>query len=181
MKVSSILFCLAVSVTACTTQTNTEGDADGDNTEEEILDNNAFRSSFSTSPYYRQWNADNDKVVDRGEFAQGFFRTIDKDGDNALSKEEWQTAQEAYFGSESMADYQTLDVWDQNGDQQVQAEEFGQVLDQTDYYSEWDEDGSDQLEEAEIADGVFTMWDTDGNGVIEAEEYTEWYNKRESQ
>ena len=165
---------------ACSVQSNKEGDVDNDFTDEEILDNNDFNSSFTTSPYYKRWNANGDQVVDRTEFAQGFFATIDKDDDGTLSNQEWQNAQEAYFGSDDMADYQSLDRWDQNNDGQVQSSEFAQVLEQTDYFAEWDEDGSDQLEEGEVAEGVFAMWDTDGNGVIEAEEYTDWFEKRQS-
>ena len=180
MKSVSIVFFLALTASACSVQSNKEGDIDNDFTDEEILDNNDFNSSFTTSPYYKRWNANGDQVVDRTEFAQGFFATIDKDDDDILNNQEWQNAQEAYFGSDDMADYQTLDVWDQDGDELVQPEEFAQVLEQTDYFAEWDEDGSDQLEEGEVAEGVFAMWDTDGNGVIEAEEYTDWFEKRQS-
>ncbi len=166
---------------ACSVQSNKEGDVDDDFTDEEILDNNDFNSSFTTSPYYNQWNANGDQVVDRSEFAQGFFATIDKDDDGALNNQEWQNAREAYFSSDDLADYQTLEVWDQNGNGRVQPDEFAQVLDQSDYLAEWDDDGSGQLEESEVAKGVFAMWDTDGNGVIEAEEYTDWFEKRKSE
>ena len=135
---------------------------------------------LTTSPYYKRWNANSDQVEDRTEFAQGFFATIDKDDDGTLGNQEWQNAQEAYFESDDMADYQSLDRWDQNNDGQVQSEEFAQLLDQSDYFAEWDEDGSEQLEEGEVAEGVFAMWDTDGNGVIEVEEYTDWFEKRQS-
>ncbi|MGB3780816.1 MAG: hypothetical protein WA960_20805 [Tunicatimonas sp.] len=59
--------------------------------------------------------------------------------------------------------------------------EFAQVLDQTDYLAEWDDDDSGELEESEVAEGVFAMWDTDGNGVIESEEYTDWFEKRKAE
>ena len=148
---------------------------------DEFIDNDEFRNAFSSSPYYAQWNTDDDQTVDRSEFAQGFFRTIDEDGDGTLNAEEWQAAQDAYFGAPSMEDYQTLDTWDQDGDQSVQATEFAQVLEQADYLAEWDENGDEQLDEEEIANGVFTMWDTDANGVIEAEEFKEWDDKRVAQ
>lgn len=174
------LFFLTFVLVACSVETNKEGDVNNDFTDEEILDNNNFKSSFTTSPYYKRWNANGDQVVDRNEFAQGFFSTIDKDDDGILGASEWQTAQEAYFSSDDLADYQSIEAWDQDGDNQVQSGEFARVLEETDYFAEWDEDGSDQLEESEVAEGVFAMWDTDGNGVIEAEEYTDWFNKRQS-
>lgn len=181
MKSVSFVFFLALAASACSVQSDKEGDVDNDFTDEEILDNNDFKSSFTTSPYYKQWNANGDQVVDRTEFSRGFFQTVDKDGDGTLNNQEWQTAQEAYFASDEMADYQSFDTWDQNGDGQVASDEFAQVLDQTDYLAEWDQDGSGELEESEVAEGVFAMWDTDGNGVIESEEYTDWFEKRKAE
>lgn len=179
---SATLFCFTM---ACTTQPDgkTEDSDYGawDTDADEFIDNNEFRNAFSTSPYYKQWNTNSDQVVDRGEFAQGFFQTIDEDGNGVLSASEWQNGRDAYFGDSGMDDYQTLDTWDQDGDEQVQPEEFAQVLEQADYLAEWDEDGDEQLAEDEIADGVFTMWDTDANGVIEAEEYKTWDDKRVAQ
>ena len=171
-------------VGACTTQPEGKtADSDygaWDTDADEFIDNDEFRNSFSTSPYYEQWNKDDDRSVDRNEFAQGFFQTIDTDNNGILSQAEWQAGQEAYFSGDDMQEYQALTTWDQDGDQQVTPEEFKKVLGQTDYYDEWDEDGDEKLAEAEIADGVFAMWDTDGNGVIEAQEYEDWFDKRQA-
>ena len=180
-----LLVFLIVNTTACTN--NPEGKTEDsdygvwDTDADEFIDNDEFRNAFSSSPYYAQWNTDGDQVVGREEFAQGFFQIIDKNGNGTLDAEEWRAAREAYFSAPSMDEYQTLDTWDQDGDQQVQNTEFARVLEQTDYLAEWDENGDEQLAEEEIANGVFTMWDTDANGVIEAEEFKEWDDKRVSQ
>ncbi|MGB3780815.1 MAG: hypothetical protein WA960_20800 [Tunicatimonas sp.] len=63
-------------------------------------------------------------MVDHTEFAQGFFATIDNDDDATLNNQEWQNAQEAYFGSDDTVDYQTFEVWDQNGDGHLQSDKF---------------------------------------------------------
>lgn len=180
-----VMMIIAGVLGACTSQPDgATADSDygaWDTDADEFIDNDEFRNAFSSSPYYAEWNTNGDQVVDRQEFAQGFFQTIDEDRNGTLSTEEWRAARDAYFGSASMEDYQDLDTWDQDGDQQVQSAEFVQVLEQADYLAEWDEDGDEQLAEEEIADGVFTMWDTDANGVIEAEEYKEWDDKRVAQ
>ena len=59
--------------------------------------------------------------------------------------------------------------------------EFAQVLDQTDYLAECDDDGSGELEESAVAEGGFATCDTDGNGVIESEENTDWFEKRKAE
>ncbi len=123
-SLSILLFALFMITVACSVQSNKEGDVDDDFTDEEILDNNDFNSSFTISPYYKRWNANGDQVVDRTEFAQGFFATIDKDDDGTLNNQEWQNAQEAYFGSDDTDDYQTFEVWDQNGDGHLQSDKF---------------------------------------------------------
>lgn len=136
------------------------------------IDDQEFEQSFTTSPYYDQWNSDDNRAVSREEFTQGFFRMIDKDGDGTLSSSEWQQGKEAYF-SDATVDTPTLN----DSDQTLQSAEFNELLEEVNYYDQWDENSNGSLEEPEVAQGVFAMWDTDGNGVIEANEYEVWDNE----
>lgn len=167
---------LVILSTACQPDTKNNRYDNWDANQNSGIDDQEFENAFTTSSYYEQWNDDGNQVVTRDEFAQGFLSVIDRDENDVLSEQEWQQAKDAYFSDVSVDGYQQLSDWDQNGDQQVQLNEFQSILDDLDYYSEWDDDGNGELNELEIAQGVFAMWDTDGNGVIEAEEYEVWDN-----
>ena len=170
-------FCLLL--TACGRDSDGEYRyTDFDTNADEGIDDTEFGNAFTTSPYYKQWNDNGDQEVSQSEFARGFFQVIDDNNDGVLSSQEWQQGQEAYFAEIDLDQYRQISGWDQDGDQQVQPNEFEAALNELEYYREWDEDGDEQLSEPEIAQGVFAMWDTDGNGVIEAEEYEEWDDKR---
>jgi len=167
---------LVVLASACQPDTRNNRYDSWDANQNSGIDDQEFEQAFTTSPYYDDWNQDDNREVSQEEFSQGFFNVIDKNDDGLLSNEEWQQGKEAYFSDVAVDDTEELS-WDQNGDQQVQPEEFQSALNELDYYRQWDEDSDGKLSEPEVAQGVFAMWDTDGNGVIEANEYEVWDNE----
>lgn len=162
--------------TACQPDTRNNRYDSWDTNQNSGIDDQEFEQAFTTSPYYDQWNDDDNRMVSRDEFAQGFFQIIDKDNDGSLSEQEWQYGREAYFSDMAVDDESILDEIDQNNDRVLQTAEFRKMLDEVDYFGAWDDNGNGELDEPEVAQGVFAMWDTDGNGVIESAEYELWDN-----
>lgn len=143
----------------------------------DIIDNSEIEeNSFSTSPYFAEWDTNGDKKVDENEFNNHYFTMLDENSDGKLGKEEWKRAVQSFFGGEGEINYGELSEWDTDSNGQVSKEEFTAYLKDKDIFSDW-ASGSEPLKEEQFAKGVFRNWDTDGNGVVESEEYTEEYNR----
>ena len=160
LKWTSNGFCLllAAGMAACATGADAVGTGP--------WDNNAFYSTFASNNYYEEWDLNNDNLLDVTEYNAGFYDTWDVNNDNRLDQNEWNTALND-FGLEN----ETWSDWDTNADGILDNNEFGVGFADTGWFSNWDLDRNNMLEEREYTDGLFRQWDRNRDNMLDDNEF----------
>lgn len=165
-----------IGLTACNEMSQTgAGSGSSNEAQNGIMNNNELDSSFTESPYFIEWDQNDDQHVSEEEFYEGHVRVMDENADGKVSKEEWDQAMKAYFGGYD--DQPESDAWDTNGDGELSKEEIVAALQEENYYENWDNDGDGKLTEEEFAKNVSQTWDTDGDGRVQADEYSDYHDQ----
>jgi Ca2+-binding EF-hand superfamily protein len=160
----SIIFLLPIACNRTSELTFMDFDKDGNNE----ISKEEFTNVF-TANFYDDWNKNDDEYLDDEDFYLTVFEIWDEDNDKLLSKEEWLYGYDYYYGDYIITDYDAIDA---DGDGYVEYAEYASVLDDTDFYLEWDLDASEYLSDKELAEGVFNHWDINKNGTLELNEYS---------
>ena len=159
-----------------------------------------FNASAQSNEQFKEWDDDNDGLIERYEFTsqfideyfkawdpadrngiieEGFFHNsyagLDSDNDNYLSDQEWLIGYnyfyDQYLVSEDMA------VVDINEDGKVTYDEYYDALYDTHYFTDIDLDSDNYISEYELANFVFDNWDFNNTGTISRSEFNkfDWY------
>lgn len=172
MKYLNIFFGVSITflIVACS-GTATEGD--------NFLNIDTFQNAFTESSYFDKWDQNKDGKVDADEFYQSYVRTMDEDGDGQIKANEWEMGLGAYYRGLDQQPEARFEAITGNTDKQISLEAAQNTLRNLNYLEEWNTDGKAGLTEKELAKGVFFNLDEDGDGIVEAEKYTDYYNKYE--
>lgn len=130
-----------------------DANADGELSVEE------FSTGFADTGLYSEWDADGSGSLEVSELREGFYNIHDDNGDGIISEEEWD---DGVFET----DFQE---WDENGDAQLDQEEFTNVFEGT--VGDWDAEGDGNLTENEFSEGVFDTYNLDDDEVLTADEF----------
>jgi len=144
-----------------------------------LLENNAFNNAFTESAYFAKWDSDQNGKVDENEFYHSYVSTMDDNGDGQINAEEWEIGLGAYYRGFDQEPEGKFEEIATNSNGQISNEEARNKLIELDYLDEWNTDGEAGLTEEELAKGVFYNLDEDGDGIVEAEKYTDYFNKYE--
>lgn len=147
-----------------------EAELDNEMVTAETYDADRFNTTFASTNYYEEWDANDDNMLDRNEYNTGFYDTWDVNNDNRLDENEWNTATRDW-GLEN----ETWAEWDTNTDGFLDENEFGTGFADNEWYGEWDTDGNNMLAEREYTDGVFGLWDANDDNMLDENEYG-YYN-----
>ncbi|MDP8909610.1 MAG: hypothetical protein M3N47_10960 [Chloroflexota bacterium] len=137
-------------------------DANGDS----YLDNDEIRESADVSGTFDAWNADADSELDPDQIAGNAFRLWDRDGNQRLSKEEWETGTELWYPDD--AEVIVFDDVDADGDSELDADEFSERFDVSVLGEAWT---SGTLDENEFKSAYFGLYDTNDDGKVSKAEW----------
>lgn len=137
-------------------------DANGDS----YLDNDEIRESADVSGTFDAWNADADSELDPDQIAGNAFRLWDRDGNQRLSKEEWETGTELWYPDD--AEVIVFDDVDADGDSELDADEFSERFDVSALGEAWT---SGTLDENEFKSAYFGLYDTNDDGKVSKAEW----------
>ena len=76
-----------------------------------------------------------------------------------------------YYGDYVIYDYMTVDV---DNDGYIEYAEYEDIIKPTAFYQDWDKDDDGNIDEEELATGVFEIWDMDNSKFIEMDEYIDF-------
>ena len=137
-------------------------DANGDS----YLDNDEIRESADVSGTFDAWNADADSELDPDQIAGNAFRLWDRDDNQKLSKEEWETGSELWYPDD--AEVIVFDDVDGDGDSELDADEFSERFDVSGLGEAWT---SGALDENEFKSAYFGLYDTNDDGKVSKAEW----------
>lgn len=106
-------------------------DANGDS----YLDNDEIAERADATGVFEDWDADADSELDRDEIAGNAFGLWDRDGNQKISEEEWETATKLWYPEDP--DLVVFDDADGDGDSEVDADEFTERFDFSALGEEW--------------------------------------------
>ena len=104
-------------------------------------------------------------------FYESSYNMWDADNDNRLNEDEWQSGYDYSYGDYFNDDFNSYDT-DKDG--YFEYQEYYNSFGNTDYYSNWDKNKDNSLDNNEYSDMVFDSWDRDHNGYIDENEYNDY-------
>lgn len=140
-------------------------DWDKDNSGE--IDKQEFIDTF-TLYYFDDWDRQDDDFLDDEDFYQAYYEAMDADDDKGVSEDEFSMAFEYFNRGEFAGSYQD---WDIDDDFILTYEEYQAGLYESTFFSEWDFNGDGQLDDKELATGLFRVFDINDNGLVDKDEY----------
>lgn len=148
--------------------------SDWDSNKDQNIDRREFVDGYITQDYFDKWNA-HGYSISYPKFFEGTFTTVDRDKNARLSKDEFDfMVKKFYFG---MANDQFKD-WDVDFSGFISYDEFEKRIADTNLASLWDLNSDKQLENLEVAGGMFYLCDNDNNGAVTEIELEMWKSTR---
>lgn len=117
------------------------------------------------------WDLLDDGYFDDEDIYKGTFKIWDVDDDTLLTEEEWLYGYDYYYGDYVFDDFVALDT---DGDGKLEYIEYYDILEESDFYENWDVNKDKNLNEYELARMLFNNWDFDDSNFIEPDEYEEF-------
>ena len=170
MKTNTIIifFIIALSFSCNRNEELTFGDFDKNGNDQ--IERKEFVDVFVKN-YYDDWNNKNNEYLDDEDFYMSTYALWDENNDELLSKEEWSTGYDHYYGQYINDDFEKLD---KNTDGYIDHNEFLNAVARTDIFVDWDIDASKYINEKELAVGVFENWDLDNSNSLERKEFEQF-------
>ncbi len=111
---------------------------------------------------------DNEGLFDDNDFYESTYDVWDTNDDDLLSEDEWNYGYDYSYGNYIYDDYETID---QNRNGSIDYDEYQNTLGKSTYYSDWDMNKDNKLNNQELARMVFNNWDYDNSNFIENDEF----------
>lgn len=143
---------------------------DFDKNSDELIARSEFVDAF-TYHYVDDWNTTDNDYLDDEDFYEVVYHVWDSDDDGRLTDEEWQVGYDNYFADYIVVEYDDIDV---DVDGYIVYDEYYNVIDDTEFFADWDFDTDMQLSQNELARGVFNNWDVDDSGFISESEFNDF-------
>lgn len=142
--------------------TFSEWDTDAD----QELSRDEFMTQIRTRNVLSNLSTDQNNTLDKEEFHKWVMSALDRDGDDAISEQEFTSATNAWQD----VDWGLFEDWNTDDDQTLSAQEFEAGLQNVKFFSEWDADNNGELGPDEFGNGLFGTWDENGDGALSADE-----------
>lgn len=136
-----------------------------DQNNDQQWDEKEFKRVVEEKNFFDQWDTVDDKVLTEEELYEAIFSTYDKDSDNFLDVDEFNTWNTAWGGNFK------YDEWNTSGDNLLYNEEFLAGVKKADVFQDWDRDNNGSFTEIEVTAGLFNTWDENNDGNISNDEY----------
>ena len=135
-----------------------------------VVDWDEYLHGWKRVGVFTAWDANDDGNVSDEEAGLGLFADWDQNHDDELNVDELRWGLRGW--SKEPMSWGRFGLWDGDGDGVVTEGEFlARWKALSVYEAQWDTDGSELVDEQELALGVFAMWDLDGDKTIDAVEY----------
>lgn len=154
--------------------------------------------AFAQDKDFKDFDLDNDALIERSEFVNVFVKNYKDDWDNTdntglddedfyvssygvinadnntyLDADEWTFGYNYFFSDYLNKDYT---LYDTDGDGFIEYVEYHDAIYDNDLFFEWDVDNDGYLDQYELANAVFDNWDINDNYVMNRFEFNNFDN-----
>jgi uncharacterized protein YrrD len=120
------------------------------------------------SDIHRLWDRNGDGVVSYAESYRGFFRSLDRNGDNQLEPREFNIGWKNWGHDSPQA---LFDELDEEYDGYVSQTEFAHGLNRRAYFGPGPLDSDAGLSEEDLTYKLYDTWDRDANRILDEDEF----------
>ena len=117
---------------------------------------------------FTKWDADVDSELDRDEIAGNAFSLWDANRNGKISQDEWRQGTDLWYPRG--VDFRVYGDWDDDGDSELDADEFKERFDYSALGESWK---ARSLDKETFKKGYFELYDTDDDGKVSASEWTQ--------
>jgi Ca2+-binding EF-hand superfamily protein len=139
-------------------------DANGDS----YLDADEVAEWEDAPGVFRSWDADRDSELDEDEIAGNAFNSWDIDNNGKISEQEWEESTGLWYPTDT--NLATFGDWDNDGDSELDTDEFAESFDSSALGESWN---VDTLDEETFKTAYFELYDTNDDGRVTRSEWTE--------
>jgi Ca2+-binding EF-hand superfamily protein len=174
MKTTVLITLIFLSVGCATVPKTFSSFSDWDSNKDQNIDRREFVKGYITQDYFNKWSA-RGYSISYPKFFEETFTTVDWDKNAKLSKAEFDfMVKKFYFGMST----DQFNDWDVDSSGSISYDEFDKRIVDTSLASLWDSNSDKQLENREIAGGMFYLCDKDNNGIVTEIELDTWKSTR---
>ncbi len=137
-------------------------DANGDS----YLDSDELAEWADDEGTFNDWDADTDSELDPDEITANAFEIWDTDANDSITEEEWENSAQLWYPNET--DVIVFNDVDEDGDSEVDVDEFAERFDYSVIGETWTRDTFD---EDTFENAYFELFDMDNDGRVSE---TEW-------
>lgn len=138
-------------------------------------DENEFSESYQGNfSGYDSFDNDSSGELNTKEFYIATFRTIDRDGNQSINRQEWDEGYNNSFGDYS--DEEDFDIFDTDQSGDLSESEWDQGFTKTTWFVTYDVDKNETVSNQEWTKANFSAWDTNNDGFLNEQEF-QAYNK----
>lgn len=176
----AIAFALALGLTACaddpepdlavdpTTVEPADTEFDTlDTSGDSYLDVDEVAEWAEGTEVFGDWDLDGNSELDRGEITGGAFELWDTDDNDIVSQAEWEDGVDLWYPDD--ADSVVFSDLDNDGDSELDVDEFSENVDLSPVGESWT---ADTLDEATFGDAYFELYDLDNDGRVSEDEWS---------
>lgn len=138
-------------------------DANGDS----YLDVDEVAEWADDAGVFSAWDVDADSELDPDEITGNAFELWDADGNGTVSQEEWETGVDLWYPND--AEPIVFSDLDNDGDSEVDADEFAEHVDLSPLGESWT---ADSFDEQTFRNAYFELYDQDNDGQVSELEWT---------
>jgi Ca2+-binding EF-hand superfamily protein len=138
-------------------------DANGDS----YLDVDEVAEWADDAGIFSEWDVDGDSELDRDEITGNAFELWDADANGTISEDEWETGVDVWYPDD--AEPVVFDDLDNDGDSELDADEFSERVDLSPVGETWT---AESLDAEAFENAYFELYDKDGDGKVSETEWT---------
>ena len=161
-----------INTTTTTGTLQDDGFAQFDTDRDDRWNENEFSESYQAE--FSGYDTDTAGSFNQEQFSAATFRSVDRDRNNSISRQEWDEGYNNSFGDHvNQDDFDRFDT-DQSGD--LSDAEWNEGFRESNWFGTYDQDQNQTVSRQEWNRANFSRWDRNGDGYLDRQEF-DAYNR----
>lgn len=142
---------------------------DWDTNHDAIINRSEFVNGYEQADYFEKWSSGSSATY--GEFFEGIFKSLDANKDLKIVHQEFDGRVNSFYFNMF---HGTFTGWDNDSSGSIDKQEFMGHVASTNLATLWDTTGDKNINDRELASGMFYLCDINNNHQIDELEFNLW-------